>query len=139
MRRTPPKPRRQADPDRDYWERMRALLYRRAGGRCEGQVTEECRSKRGDLNVTGMQAHHRKLRSQGGGHSIVNLAGLCPDCHRWAHDHPAEARLRGLICPRYHDPATWAMTLPSGRIVVLNRDAGYGDVMDAPDPEQEPA
>lgn len=133
-RKIPTKPiRRQAAPDADYWRRLRALLYDRARGRCEGQVTDDCRRRDGDLNVSGMEAHHRKLRSQGGGHGVVNLAALCPACHRWVHDHPADARLRGLICPSYHDPATWGLTLPSGEVVLLNRDAGYGHVMDAPE------
>lgn len=41
--------------------------------------------------------HHIKRRSQGGDNSLWNLIHLCAICHRWAHDHPAEAVKVGLL------------------------------------------
>jgi hypothetical protein len=77
-----------------------------------------------------MEAHHRKLRSQGGGHGLENLLALCPGCHEWAHKHPAEAVLGGFIVPRLANPAVRAVILHDGRTVRLDEDGGYDVVWD---------
>lgn len=41
--------------------------------------------------------HHRKARSQGGGHDLENLIVLADSCHRYCHEHPEWARSVGLI------------------------------------------
>lgn len=96
---------------------QRATLWLRSHGRCE-----RCG---GDLDQSGMEAHHRKLRSQGGGHDLTNLLALCPACHRWCHDHPSVARFSGWIVPRVSDPAARGVQLHDGRTVRLLEDGRY--------------
>lgn len=45
--------------------------------------------------------HHRLPRSRGGPDDEHNLVDLCRGCHRWAEDHPEEARERGLTIPGF--------------------------------------
>lgn len=45
----------------------------------------------------GLHAHHIRRRSQGGPHTMDNLTTLCAAHHGWVHDHPALARLLGLL------------------------------------------
>jgi len=128
-RKTPPKNRRTPDPGREFWQEQRAKLYDRSGGACE-----RCGA---DLNATGMEAHHRKLRSQGGGHDLTNLAALCPGCHLHCHRNPVEARMGGWIVPAPCDPAARAVQLWTGRVVRLGVEGDYDVVFDTD--EEEPA
>lgn len=112
-----PKPTRKPKPSREFWQAQREALFARNHGRCE-----HCGR---DLSDAGLEAHHRKLRSQGGGHSLVNLAALCPESHRWAHAHPLEAQALGFIVPREGHSHHRPMTLHSGRIVRLTLEGGY--------------
>lgn len=121
---TPSKPRRLPAPDREFWEEQRLILFGRSRGLCE---LGGC-----DLNDTGMEAHHRKLRSQGGGHGLTNLAALCPKHHRQCHDEPAWARMLGFIVPRAADPAARAVVLADGRTVRLTVEGGYDEVYPGP-------
>lgn len=58
----------------------------------------------------GMNAHHRKLRSQGGMGTPSNGVLLCGSgttrCHGWAHSNVKKAREAGLIVPSWDDPAS---------------------------------
>jgi len=65
-------------------------VLRRSGGRCEARATPGCSGRWEHL-------HHRRLRSQGGGHDAANLLAVCHFCHRWIHDHPAESYARGWL------------------------------------------
>lgn len=120
---TPSKPRRLPKPDQEFWATQREKLYARAGGRCE---FGGC-----DLNNTGMEAHHRMLRSQGGGHGMENLTALCPTHHRWCHGNPAGARMRGFIVPRAADPRKRGVVLWNGRTVTLAEDGTYDLVIES--------
>lgn len=117
MKRTPQR-RRKLRPDRLAGEAefaaMRQACFERAGWRCERD------GKRGPL-----QAHHRQLLSQGGPDALSNLASLCRDCHEWAHAHPRDAQLGGWIVPSWADPASRALLLWDGRMVLLGDDGGY--------------
>lgn len=115
--RVPSKPRRVKNPGRDFWATQRETIAARAGYACE-----HCGA---NLNVTGLEAHHRKLRSQGGRHGVDNLAALCPESHRWVHANPSAAVLLGFICPRESNPAMRAVVLHDGRTVRLNTDGSY--------------
>lgn len=107
---------------------LRMAVYDRAGGICEGQVTATCPVR---LPRDGFEWHHRKLRSQGGGDCPENSVALCRDCHQWAHQHPKDAKARGLIVPPWADPAAYALTLPDGRVVRLTTETTYDTVFDA--------
>lgn len=95
------------------------VLFGRARGLCE-----HCGA---DLNHTGLEAHHRKLRSQGGGHGVENLAALCPDSHRWVHANPLAAQELGFIVPSMSNPCTRAVVLHDGRTVRLGVDGTYDE------------
>lgn len=69
--------------------------------------------------------HHRRLRSQGGRHSLENLLLLCEACHTWAHRHPRDARETGLIVSAYELPGEvpfkhalhdWVLLLTDGTV-----------------------
>jgi hypothetical protein len=57
----------------------------------------------------GLDAHHRKLRSQGDMGTLDNGVSLCGSgttgCHGWVHAHPAAAYRLGLLVHSWDDPA----------------------------------
>lgn len=123
LRRTAPRPRSkrptpQGNPARwATWQALREVLYGRASGRCE-------RCGRG-LEDTGMEAHHRKLRSQGGRDDASTCVALCPGCHRWAHANPRQAQSDGWIVRERSIPAQVAVVLHDGRTVRFCDDGTY--------------
>ena len=123
-KRPPSKPRhrRLPDPSPEFWREQREALYARAAGRCERAGCS--------LDDNGMEAHHRKLRSRGGGHGLENLAALCPACHRWCHEHPQAATEAGFIVPSVADPGARAVVLHDGRTVRLTVDGAYDVLWD---------
>ena len=48
-----------------------------------------------------VERHHILPRSAGGNEDADNLITLCRRHHRWVHEHPADARKRGLLKGRY--------------------------------------
>lgn len=78
---------------------VREAVYRRSGGRCD-----RCGV---GISLESMEAHHRKLRAQGGQDDLATLIALCRACHvPGVHGHPKESRLTGFIVPSHGDPAT---------------------------------
>lgn len=73
-----------------------AGLRSRAAGRCEAR-TADCT----DIPI---EVHHRKLRKHGGMDSPANCLLVCGGCHRWVHNHPAEAYTLGLLIHAWVDP-----------------------------------
>lgn len=65
-------------------------VVQRAGGACEVMVARSCTGR-------AEQLHHRKMRSQLGGHEVVNLLHICHVCHDWVHKHPALSYERGYL------------------------------------------
>ena len=70
----------------------------RAEGRCEAMNFPIC-------NGRAEQLHHRRLRSQGGEHTVVNLIAVCAPCHNRFHREVAEAVSQGWIVRSVHEPA----------------------------------
>lgn len=81
-------PRRREAPqeDRSWWEWADNLLITRCNLRCE-----HCGA---DLNLTGIERHHR-VRRRDGGDTLANLLVLCPLSHRYITEHPTEAYANG--------------------------------------------
>jgi hypothetical protein len=77
--------RRQADRRLSAYDaefrRMRPVVRRRSGGRCEAGVAPNCTGR-------ATHVHHRQLRSQGGPNSLANLLDVCVYCHGVIHGHP---------------------------------------------------
>jgi len=114
--RTAPKKRRAPKPG--VTAETRALVLARAQGRCEA-----CGRP---LTDAGVHVHHRKKRSQGGGHDLPNLVALHPDCHVIApesvHQRSAWAYEVGLMVRRGEDPAAVPLLLHGRREVLLAVD-----------------
>lgn len=96
----------------------RAAVLARAAGRCEA-----CGN---GFTEAGVHVHHRKKRSQGGGHDLPNLVALHPDCHVIApgavHQRSAWAYEVGLMVRRGEDPAAVPLLLHGRREVLLAVD-----------------
>lgn len=106
------------------WQELREQVYARAQGRCE-------RCGR-DLEDTGLECHHRRLRSQGGRDEVENLAALCPACHhQGVHAHPERARAEGWIVRERSHPERVAVILWDGRVVRLDPDGTYDVCLNA--------
>lgn len=63
--------------------------------------------------------HHRRLRSQGGEHSVENGLGVCHACHDYLHKHTGEAYARGWLVHGWKKPGEQPV-LRRGRWVLLN-------------------
>lgn len=87
---------------------LRNLVFLRAGGRCDC-----CGAP---LDPDTWDAHHRKLRKQGGEDSLENLVALRHDHHMLVHAHRADAGARGLIVPPWEDPALVPVRRGNGRL-----------------------
>lgn len=61
-----------------------------------------------DLNNDG-DIHHRKMRSQGGGNEMANLALVHRRCHTRVHLNPAWAYAHGFLVRSTWDPSEIAM------------------------------
>jgi hypothetical protein len=108
---------------------LREAVHARAGGRCD--------IGGGPLQLSRCEAHHRKLRSQGGPDELANLLVTCTACHARAHANPAWARERGYIVASHDDPATRPV-LRHGRRWQLPTTHGWAPV-EAPRDEREAA
>jgi 5-methylcytosine-specific restriction endonuclease McrA len=68
----PKRPRQPLDPE--LYERLRQMVLRRDGRRCQGCGTR-----------SNLEVHHQEFRSQGGEDSEANLITLCVACHKLVH------------------------------------------------------
>lgn len=73
----------------------RALVYARAGGRCERCLVRHP-----------TDYSHRVNRSQGGPWSPDNGTHLCHACHMWIHANPNDANTDGWYLRSWQDPLT---------------------------------
>jgi len=71
--------------------------------------------------------HHRRSRSirDAETHLPSNGILLCPECHRWVHAHPFEARSTGYIVSRYASPASEGVVHALYGPVFLDNEGGY--------------
>src|SRR5699024_3524176 len=93
------------------------VVNERAGGICEIiNIEAGCTGYREQL-------HHRKLRSQGGEHTVENLVGICHRCQYWRHAHPAIAYANGWLVKGAKDPELIPFRL-RGVLSFLRKDGG---------------
>jgi hypothetical protein len=71
------------------FQKAKPIVKARSKGVCEAK-TDVC-------SRTAVHVHHRKLRSQGGSNSLVNLIDVCFACHDWIHLNPAISYERGWL------------------------------------------
>ena len=96
------------------------VVNERAGGNCEiMNIEAKCTGYREQL-------HHRKLRSQGGEHTVENLCGVCHRCHYWLHAHPAIAYANGWLVKGAKDPALIPFRR-RGVLSYLHEDGGLAE------------
>lgn len=62
--------------------------------------------KRGVCTNQGFHWHHRKLRSQGGEHTVENGLYICHACHEYIHAHPKESYEKGWLVKSFGKPET---------------------------------
>lgn len=118
-------PKRKAPRDTGPSRDMRAMVLERDGASC----------LRCGASIAGRpySIHHRKRRSQSGGHTFDNLVTLCGDgvflCHGWVHAHVSEAFDAGWLVPGSADPAHVPVLIASphgsGALVYLSADGTY--------------
>jgi 5-methylcytosine-specific restriction endonuclease McrA len=71
-------------------------VLERANGVCEA-----CRFSSGGR----LELHHRKMRSQGGKHTVENLIHVHSECHNVIHGQPDISYRLGLLVRSWLDPA----------------------------------
>lgn len=59
-----------------------------------------------------LEKHHRQLR-RGGDERPVNILLMEAEIHKWAQEHPAEAKDLGWIVSQYDDPAEISVVIPN--------------------------
>lgn len=74
----------------------RAAVIRRAGGMCEVR-TPACP----EGPHAGVHCHHRATRARGGKHDPETMVWLCGRAHDFAHNHPVEATILGMLIPSW--------------------------------------
>lgn len=85
MKRTAFKPKRTGyTAQNPLWPAVKADVRERSGGRCEIGVPGVCTGR-------AEQCHHVIIKAQGGPDQPWNLLDACAACHRYVHEHPAEA------------------------------------------------
>lgn len=84
--------------------KARAAVAERAGGRCEAMIAANCAGH-------GTQAHHKRLRSQGGESDLTNLMWVCLWCHEWIHSYPLSSQELGWIVTTAADAASQDVAL----------------------------
>lgn len=71
-----------------------------------------------------VQWHHRKLRSQGGGHEVTNGLAVCRSCHEAIHADPATSYENGWLVRSCHDPKD-RLVVRRGWWAELTREGGF--------------
>lgn len=82
-------------------------VHARSEGICEAMIAHTC-------GWHAQHLHHRKLRSQGGEHTVVNLLAVCARCHEYLHRNTGEAYVQGLLVRGWGTP-TWPPKFYRGR------------------------
>lgn len=76
---------------RSGWRKARAACFDRARGMCQAQIARAACTGRAE------HAHHRLMRSAGGGDELSNLLAVCGRCHDFIHLNPEWSYDRGFL------------------------------------------
>lgn len=95
------------------------IVIERAMGMCE------IMSRETGCNGRAEHLHHRRLRSQGGEHTVENLIHICSPCHTWLHAHPAIAYTNGWLVKSTNNPREIPFRRRGG-FIVLRPDGDMG-------------
>jgi hypothetical protein len=87
---------------------LREAAWERAEGLCEAMIPQA----RPQCQWYGTDLHHRKKRSAGGKHELVNGLWVCRFCHQYIEAHPAWSFERGLLVHGWDEPVLAAPVLP---------------------------
>lgn len=99
---------------------VRPIIWRRCAGLCE-----YCGVALGDFEC--FEAHHRKLRSRGGGDGPENIVATHPPCHDRIHARPESSQENGFMVSSWDDPASIPL-LYMGRLALLGSDGSIVDL-----------
>lgn len=91
------------------------IVVERADGWCEAMCAAGCTGRAEHL-------HHRRLRSQQGGHEVANLIHICHVCHDWIHKHPAAAFDHGWLVRSTCEPEVSTLLYRCSKRVFLRPD-----------------
>ena len=113
-------------------KRMPQSVYEAVFARAESDALHPaCEATiRGVCSFRATHWHHRKLRSQGGGHDVVNGLAVCDACHHFFHMHPALAYSKGWLVRSHLDPA-YVPVWRRDRVVRLYEDGTFREVVAA--------
>lgn len=104
-------------PKKPFPPDVAALIVDRAALCCEAMIVEA------GCTFKAQHIHHRKMRSQGGGHTPSNCVLICYRCHDWIHKHPAVSYERGFLV-RGHKDETAQVFMYRLRPVLLDERGG---------------
>ena len=111
-------------------KRMPQAVYEAVFERAESDAMHPaCEATiRGVCSFRATHWHHRKLRSQGGGHEVVNGLAVCDACHHYFHMHPALAYSKGWLVRSNLDPALVPVQRRD-RVVRLYEDGSFRELV----------
>lgn len=70
--------------------------------------------------------HHRRLRAQGGAHTVENGLAVCSACHTEIHATPERSYAQGFLVKAVDDPRTVPVCRRGGGKVYLLRNGELG-------------
>lgn len=97
------------------------IVRSRASYMCELMIRDA------GCNGKAQHLHHRKMRSQGGEHTVENLVSACTNCHHYVHMKPAISYSHGWLVRSTRDPDHEPF-LRRGGAVLLLEDGGFEHV-----------
>lgn len=102
-----------------------ADVYKTVMFRSEDTAQAACEAMiRGVCTYTPEHWHHRRMRSQGGGHHVANGLAVCSACHSRIHATPSFSYERGFLVHGWEEPAdrpvlrrgSWSLLYDDGTV-----------------------
>ena len=93
-------------------QELREAVYERAQYMCEVMEPGTCEGVAGHV-------HHRRMRSQGGEHTLVNCVAVCPSCHRFIHANPSKSYSLGWLVRSTREPESMPFFRRGGAVILM--------------------